>query len=201
LTWEDNQGASYNLKNLRHTKDRRMTILTLRSVAFRAKATLPALVVLALAIPADAGTLPEPSNPQVRIGAHVFGEEHAHLLKDSLFDKISPLVLAAMPRGKAYIDYKAPAKCVPERLRNVLNRVSAKYGPITVNSTVRSRSRNRSVGGREKSYHLNCQAVDFRVHAGASGLIGFLSSAKDVGGLKRYPAGYYHIDTGPRRSW
>ncbi len=72
-----------------------------------------------------------------------------------------------------------------------------KYGPLTVNSTVRSRSRNRSVGGRDKSYHLNCQAVDFRVHGKASG-----SDAASVGhrrrsvGLKRYPAGYYHIDTG-----
>ncbi len=178
-----------------------MIIQPLRSVVFRAKFTVLFLMVLVLAIPADAGTLPEPSNPQERIGAHLFGDEHAHLLKDSVFDKISPLVLAAMPRGKAYIDYKAPSKCVPERLRNVLNRVSAKYGPITVNSTVRSRSRNRSVGGRDQSYHLSCQAVDFRVHGGASGLINFLSSAKDVGGMKRYPAGYYHIDTGPRRSW
>ena len=178
-----------------------MTIQPLRSVAFRAKFLPFALTVLALALPADAGTLPEPSNPQERVGAHLFDEEHAHLLNDSVFDKISPLVLAAMPRGKAYIDYKAPSKCVPEQLKNVLNRVSAKYGPLTVNSTVRSRSRNRSVGGRDKSYHLNCQAVDFRVHGKASGLMQHLSGIKEVGGLKRYPAGYYHIDTGPRRSW
>jgi uncharacterized protein YcbK (DUF882 family) len=178
-----------------------MTIQPLRSVASRAKFTSFTLIALALAIPADAGTLPEPSNPQERVGAHLFDEEHAHLLNDSVFDKISPLVLAAMPRGKAFIDYKAPSKCVPEQLKNVLNRVSAKYGPITVNSTVRTRTRNRSVGGRDQSYHLSCQAVDFRVHGGASGLINFLSSSKEVGGLKRYPAGYYHIDTGPRRSW
>ena len=178
-----------------------MSFQTLRSVAFRANFAPLALIVLALIIPADAGTLPEPSNPQQRIGAHLYDEDHAHLLKDSVFDKISPLVLAAMPRGTAYIDYKAPSKCVPPRLKNVLSRVSAKYGPITVNSTVRSRARNRSVGGRDQSYHLNCQAVDFRVHGGSGGLMQHLSSSKDVGGLKRYPAGYYHIDTGPRRNW
>lgn len=178
-----------------------MRITVLRSVASRAKFTWLTLAALSLAIPAGAGTLPVPSNPQERIGAKLFGEEHAHLLKDSVFDKISPLVLAAMPRGKAYIDYKAPSKCVPERLKNVLSRVSAKYGPITVNSTVRTRTRNNRVGGKDQSYHLSCQAVDFRVHGGSSGLMSHLSSSGDVGGLKRYPAGYYHIDTGPRRSW
>ncbi|PRD53282.1 YcbK family protein [Phyllobacterium myrsinacearum] len=180
-----------------------MTMLPLRGVVFRAKsaALAVALFGLAFANSATAGTLPEPANPWKRLGAHLFDEEHAHLLGDSLFDKINPLVLAAMPRGKAYIQYKAPANCVPERLKNVLNRVSAAYGPITVNSTVRSRNANRRAGGREKSYHLSCQAVDFRVHGSASGLLQHLSGSKEVGGFKRYPAGYYHIDTGPRRSW
>ncbi len=180
-----------------------MIMLPLRSVVFRAKSASVAVALLGLGstIPATAGTLPEPANPWKRLGAHLFDEEHAHLLGDSLFDKINPLVLAAMPRGKAYIQYKAPANCVPERLKNVLNRVSATYGPITVNSTVRSRNGNRKAGGRDKSYHLSCQAVDFRVHGHASGLLQHLSGNKEVGGFKRYPAGYYHIDTGPRRSW
>ncbi len=180
-----------------------MIMLPLRSVVFRAKSASVAVALLGLgsAISATAGTLPEPANPWKRLGAHLFDEEHAHLLGDSLFDKINPLVLAAMPRGKAYIQYKAPANCVPERLKNVLNRVSATYGPITVNSTVRSRNGNRKAGGRDKSYHLSCQAVDFRVHGHASGLLQHLSGNKEVGGFKRYPAGYYHIDTGPRRSW
>ncbi|MGH6761175.1 MAG: YcbK family protein [Phyllobacterium sp.] len=153
------------------------------------------------ASPAKAGNIAKPANPWQRLGAHLFDDEHAHLLGDSVFDTINPLILAAMPRGKAYIQYNAPSKCVPARLRKVLNRVSARYGPITVNSTVRSRAKNRRVGGRSKSYHLSCQAVDFRVHGRSRGLMKHLAASGDVGGLKRYPAGYYHIDTGPRRSW
>lgn len=151
--------------------------------------------------PAEAGNIGKAENPWHRLGAHLFDDEHAHLLGDSVFDKINPLILAAMPRGKAYIQYNAPSKCVPARLRQVLDRVSVKYGPITVNSTVRSKARNRRVGGRSKSYHLSCQAVDFRVHGRTGGLMKHLAASRDVGGLKRYPAGYYHIDTGPRRSW
>ena len=48
-----------------------MIIQPLRSVVFRAKFTSLALIVLALAFPADAGTLPEASNPQERVGAHL----------------------------------------------------------------------------------------------------------------------------------
>jgi uncharacterized protein YcbK (DUF882 family) len=139
-------------------------------------------------------------SPKERIAIHDFGEEHAHLA-DSVYDKMNPLILAALPRGKPAIVYRAPTKCVPGSLIKVLKRVSAKYGPITVNSTFRSKGKNRRIGGRSKSLHLSCRAVDFRVHGSSRGLIKFLMAQKGVGGFNRYPSGFYHIDNGPRRTW
>ena len=63
------------------------------------------------------------------------------------------------------------------------------------------RRRNRMVGGKKRSYHLKCQAVDFRVKGNNRGLSRFLRSHPSVGGFKRYASGFYHIDTGPRRTW
>jgi Peptidase M15 len=139
-------------------------------------------------------------SPKKQIAVHDFGEEHAHLA-DSVYDTINPLVLAALPRGRAYVEYRAPSKCIPGSLRSVLARVSAKFGPITVNSTYRSPGKNRKVGGRGKSMHLSCRAVDFRVHGSTRGLVGFLLAQSSVGGYNRYPSGFYHIDNGPRRTW
>ncbi|MEN0041826.1 MAG: D-Ala-D-Ala carboxypeptidase family metallohydrolase [Pseudomonadota bacterium] len=95
----------------------------------------------------------------------------------------------------------APWNCVPSRLKRVLDQVSRQYGRVVVNSTYRSSSRNRMVGGKKRSYHLKCQAVDFRVAGSNKGLSRFLRSHPSVGGFKRYASGFYHIDTGPRRTW
>jgi uncharacterized protein YcbK (DUF882 family) len=139
-------------------------------------------------------------SPKERIAVHDFGEEHAHLA-DSVYDKMNPLILAALPRGKPAIVYRAPTKCVPGSLIRVLKKVSAKYGPITVNSTFRSKGKNRRIGGRGKSLHLSCRAVDFRVHGSSRGLMRYLIAQREVGGFNRYPSGFYHIDNGPRRTW
>lgn len=127
--------------------------------------------------------------------------DHAHLAtKPSPFDAMSNFELAAVPNGHR-IHYNAPSKCIPGQLKSVLERVAAKYGPITVNSTYRSKKRNRSAGGKRNSYHLTCEAIDFRVHGSTSGLVTYLRHQKSVGGYKRYPSGFLHIDAGPRRTW
>jgi uncharacterized protein YcbK (DUF882 family) len=149
---------------------------------------------------AFAGALSNLPSPKHQIAVHDFGEEHAHLA-DSVYDRMNPLILAALPRGKPAIIFRAPTKCVPGSLIRMLKRVSAKYGPITVNSTWRARSKNRLVGGRSKSLHLSCRAVDFRVHGSSRGLAKFLLAHSEVGGFNRYPSGFYHIDNGPRRTW
>ena len=105
------------------------------------------------------------------------------------------------PGRSSNVTVNAPWNCVPDSLKIVLNEVSRRYGPVTVNSTHRSRSKNRRVGGASHSYHLNCQAVDFRVKGNQSAVMKYLRSHPNVGGLKRYRSGFIHIDTGPRRSW
>jgi len=95
----------------------------------------------------------------------------------------------------------APWRCVPPRLKSVIAQVSKKFGRVTINSTHRSVGYNRKVGGKRRSYHLRCQAVDFRVHGSTRGLTRWLARHPRVGGYKRYPSGFYHIDTGPKRTW
>lgn len=165
-----------------------------------ARAAAIAAAVLLGGVSAGANP-PGIDDPLETVATHDFDEDHGHLWFESRFDRMTPTQLAALPKGRSHVAWNAPSNCVPGRLKTVLNRVSQKYGPITVNSSVRSTAKNRRVGGRKRSYHLSCQAVDFRVHGATRGLMGWLASQGDVGGLKRYPSGFYHIDTGPRRSW
>ncbi len=99
------------------------------------------------------------------------------------------------------ISLNAPWKCVPGRLKSVIGQVSRKFGPVVINSTHRSRRRNRLVGGKRRSYHIGCRAVDFRVRGRTRGLTRWLARHPKVGGFKRYRTGFYHIDTGPKRTW
>lgn len=150
---------------------------------------------------AQSGALTTPGNPWHALTNGLMDHDHGHLLREpSPFDYMSPLQLASVPNGHR-IHFNAPSKCVPSQLKSVLQNVAAKYGPITVNSTVRSNAKNRRVGGKKSSWHLKCGAVDFRVHAGTKGLLSYLRNNKAVGGYKRYKSGFYHIDVGPKRTW
>jgi uncharacterized protein YcbK (DUF882 family) len=98
------------------------------------------------------------------------------------------------------VSWVASSGCLPSRLKSVIYE-AASYGSITVSSTGRSKSHNSSVGGASRSYHLACQAADFRVHGNWGAASAFLRNHGDVGGFKHYGGGLFHIDTGPRRSW
>ncbi len=92
--------------------------------------------------------------------------------------------------------------CVPLRLKVVLNKVSQNFGPVKVYSSHRWPLENKRKGGKAKSYHLTCRAVDFAVDANRYEVMDFLKSRREVGGYSYYPRqGFYHIDTGPRRTW
>jgi len=91
--------------------------------------------------------------------------------------------------------------CVPWKLKTVLNKVSQRYGPVTVHSTHRWMFENWRKGGASRSYHLACKAVDFSVRGDPAGVMEYLISRPEVGGYSRYPKGFYHIDVGPRRTW
>lgn len=117
------------------------------------------------------------------------------------------LVLAFVLNGCALfqrpkIEWNDTRWCVPARLKIVLRQVSRKFGPIRVHSTHRWPLENKLKGGKPKSYHLTCQAVDFSVIGGASGVTEFLRNNPRVGGFSYYSGqGFYHIDTGPKRTW
>jgi hypothetical protein len=99
------------------------------------------------------------------------------------------------------IHWRASAGCLAAPLRAVLDRVAAEFGPLTVNSTCRSRRHNARVGGAPRSYHLSGDAVDFRVRSQFGDVLAFLRRMRTVGGVAHYGNGVFHIDTGPRRSW
>ena len=91
--------------------------------------------------------------------------------------------------------------CVPWRLKRVLKRASQRFGPVTVHSTHRWPLENKLKGGKPKSFHLTCKATDFSIRGYSGDITGWLKAQPEVGGYSRYPAGFYHIDTGPRRTW
>ncbi|MEE1611636.1 D-Ala-D-Ala carboxypeptidase family metallohydrolase [Microvirga sp. CF3016] len=103
--------------------------------------------------------------------------------------------------GTITLRESAPTKCIPGDLREVVASVAEKFGPVSIESTHRTRGRNWRAGGARQSLHLSCRAVDFRVRARARGVMAFLRAHPQVGGLKVYRNGIIHIDNGERRSW
>lgn len=99
------------------------------------------------------------------------------------------------------VRWLASASCLNGTLVAIIGQVSAAFGPVTVNSTCRSRKRNAAVGGARRSQHLTGNAVDFRVRGNVKAVHAFLRSNGSVGGFKHYGGGLFHIDTGPRRRW
>ncbi|MEQ1713312.1 MAG: D-Ala-D-Ala carboxypeptidase family metallohydrolase, partial [Hyphomicrobium sp.] len=99
------------------------------------------------------------------------------------------------------VNWVANSGCLDGSLKGVIYQVAANYGPVTVSSTCRSKSRNANVGGAPRSKHLSGDAADFRVHSNVSATYAYLKSSGSVGGLKHYGGGLFHIDNGDRRSW
>jgi uncharacterized protein YcbK (DUF882 family) len=104
-------------------------------------------------------------------------------------------------QGTITLRASAPTNCVPGNLREVVASVAAKFGPVSVESTHRNRGRNWRAGGARQSLHLSCRAIDFRVRTRVRGVMAYLRSHPQVGGLKMYRNGIIHIDNGERRSW
>jgi hypothetical protein len=102
--------------------------------------------------------------------------------------------------GSVSISYAgAPSGCLPGHLKGVLSELSS-YGRVVVSSTHRGHAHNARAGGAKSSYHLSCQAADFRVHGASPGTVMAVLRSHG-GGYKHYGGGLYHIDTGPRRTW
>ena len=101
----------------------------------------------------------------------------------------------------APIRWVASPDCLAAPLRTVLVELAQSFGHLQVNSTCRSHRHNARVGGAKRSFHLTGQAADFRVSSSPRAVLAFLRARGDVGGLKHYGGGLFHIDTGPRRTW
>lgn len=110
----------------------------------------------------------------------------------------SPVLNAFRPTQVSYNDTRW---CVPWSLKRVINRVSRRFGSVTIHSTHRWPLENWRKGGASRSYHMTCRAVDFKVGGNPSEVLAYLRSQSSVGGYKHYGGGVYHIDTGPRRTW
>jgi len=105
------------------------------------------------------------------------------------------------PAGEKVIpDPGVALSCLPAPVRRALNDVALRFGPVIVRSTMRGNGRFVRQDEWRGSYHRDCRAADFRV-ANAGGVMAFLRSRPDLGGVKRYRNGLIHIDDGPRRSW
>jgi hypothetical protein len=114
---------------------------------------------------------------------------------------VTPPGQGSIAPSNGKIKWSASAACLNTKLRGVLASVSSLYGPLTVNSTCRSKAHNAAVGGARRSQHLTGDAADFRMRGNWGPVLSFLRSLGVVGGLKHYGGGLFHIDTGPRRTW
>jgi len=120
----------------------------------------------------------------------------------SLGDSYQPKPEVGTSLAGRGVRWVAKSGCLSARLRSVVYEVASAFGPVTVNSTCRSRRHNSRVGGARHSHHLSGNAVDFRVHGrNTRAIYAYLRSHGSVGGLKYYRRGFFHIDLGSRRTW
>lgn len=98
-------------------------------------------------------------------------------------------------------DPGVPLACLPAPVRRALNDVALRFGPVIVRSTHRGNGRFVRTDAWRGSYHRDCRAADFRVSGSPAAILAFLRARHDLGGVKRYRNGLFHIDNGPRRSW
>jgi hypothetical protein len=92
---------------------------------------------------------------------------------------------AFVEQGSIILRASAPTQCLPGDLQAVVADVASRLGSVSVESNHRSSGR----------------AIDFRVRTRARGVMAYLRSRPEVGGLKVYRNGIIHIDNGERRSW
>ncbi len=72
------------------------------------------------------------------------------------------------------VSWSASSGCLDSGIKAVLYAVASNFGPLTVNSTCRSKGHNRSVGGAPKSKHLSGDAADFRVFGNVRAVYAYL---------------------------
>ena len=121
---------------------------------------------------------------------------------------VLPLLISSCAGGPGFslfqpasITWHDTSWCVPWSLKVVLLRVARRFGPVKVHSTHRWPLENKRKGGKPKSFHLSCRAIDFSVPGDPVKVKAYLVSQWEVGGYSYYSKGFYHIDNGRRRTW
>ncbi|KAB2850906.1 MAG: DUF882 domain-containing protein [Hyphomicrobiaceae bacterium] len=190
------------------------TVVPTSHTPVSAPAPAPLSVPPVITKPVELNPRPVPTTPApvhiVRLQPLAKPPAHSILAEPEPLPKPKPQLVAAF--SPAFVPVKtdalvgnepapAEAQCLPASLKKVLAEATRRFGTIWVTSAHRSVERNRLVGGRPRSFHLECRAVDFRPERNPLGLMAFLRGRPEVGGLKRYPNGFFHIDDGPRRTW
>ncbi len=127
------------------------------------------------------------------------GVKVASLQPASAPAKSKPRIKQSVTGGSARVQWVASSRCLAGRLKAAIHYVARNFGRVRVNSTCRSRSRNRRVGGARRSWHLGGRAADIRVFGNVRAAARYLR--RIAGGYKHYGGGLFHIDTGPRRNW
>ena len=120
-------------------------------------------------------------------------------------DMVSPAPSALRPRcpGGTPIRWVASADCLAQPLRGVLAQLAASFGADQGQLDLPQQAGTMPASaGRQRSYHLTGNAVDFRVRCQSERGAGvpdavtgwWAASSTTVVAL-------FHIDTGPRRTW
>ena len=91
--------------------------------------------------------------------------------------------------------------CVPAALRQTLDEIEDRFGPVQVISTHRPGARIAGSGRRSK--HADCQAIDFNPPRGKYGAVAAYLKANHHGGVGTYGCGmgHIHIDVGGNARW
>lgn len=109
------------------------------------------------------------------------------------------LCAAILGASAGVVRADAPMGCVPASLKARLAEIRAKFGPVTVISTLRRGAQVRFSG--RPSRHAACRAVDFKVGNKAA-VYRWLDKVHNGGvGIYHGACSHIHIDDGERARW
>ena len=108
------------------------------------------------------------------------------------FEFFTPVELQSKDGAGLLADYHALARL--EAIRR-----DAGF-PFIITSAYRSIPHNRSVGGKDHSYHIQGRAFDIAATGNEALWIALNARNYGFGGLSTYP-NFVHIDDGPKRTW
>lgn len=97
------------------------------------------------------------------------------------------------------IKYSTSTKCLPNVLKQRLNQIRRKFGPIKIVSTLRRGARIRGSGRPSK--HATCRAVDFKVKNRVAVFRWLNKNHKGGVGLYHGRCRHIHIDNGANLRW